>query len=275
MATKSQPDADWLSFVKDLTALEQRVRRSKAVNVNAESLRSSTRAVVESYFRAVRPGLVSLGFDDGELSVLDEEMQNLLVLSQRPNAKRTYLSSLRTARKEVDQVTASRELRIGATVTAAPGARSEIETKIAELLGRLAPEAAQAYAQALLDLSQPDRVSFRGPAHELREALRGALDRLAPDSSVQEESWFELAEGQRRPSQRQKMRFILESRGVSASARKAPDQAMSVIEPKSLLARTGYEQASAAAHTAPTKAEVQNLKMYVDVALAEILDIHA
>jgi hypothetical protein len=60
----------------------------------------------------------------------------------------------------------------------------EDEKKIIGMLEALVPSAARSYEQAILDLKDDSRVSFRGPALELREALREILDHLAPDSEV-------------------------------------------------------------------------------------------
>lgn len=49
-----------------------------------------------------------------------------------------------------------------------------------------------AYQQALLDLATPDRLSWRGPATDLREALRETLDVLAPDDEAKAMPGFKL-----------------------------------------------------------------------------------
>ena len=63
-------------------------------------------------------------------------------------------------------------------------AHTEEDDQTIKKLEALVPSAALSYKQAVLDLNDDSRVSFRGPALELREALREILDHLAPDDEV-------------------------------------------------------------------------------------------
>ena len=66
--------------------------------------------------------------------------------------------------------------------TAAGGpAQTSVEVQIIETLQSLVPTAALSYQQAIRDLADSTRVSYRGPAAELREVLREVCDHLAPD----------------------------------------------------------------------------------------------
>jgi hypothetical protein len=90
-------------------------------------------------------------------------------------------------------------------------ARTEEDEQTIRKLDALVPSAALSYEQAVLDLKDDSRVSFRGPALELREALREILDHLAPDSTavpgyVQEKD----RDG---PTMKQKVRFVMKKKG--------------------------------------------------------------
>jgi hypothetical protein len=72
---------------------------------------------------------------------------------------------------------------------------------------------------------------------------------------------------------RQKAQFILRSRSVSATGRKAPQDAVSIVdELTASFVRSAYERGSASTHGAPTRQDVQRLKMYVDTVLVELLE---
>ena len=149
------------------------------------------------------------------------------------------------------------------------------ERRILQTLDQLIPSAARSYKQALVDLGGSDRDSYRGVAHELREALRETLHHLAPDGEVMAERGFVLEAGQSRPTMKQRATFILRKRELSAEARQTPELATTMIEEISAsLARSTYERGSRGAHGVGSAKEVRQMKMYVDAVLAELLEIH-
>jgi hypothetical protein len=150
------------------------------------------------------------------------------------------------------------------------------EQRIIGTLIKVLPAAAASYQQCLIDLNEPSRHSYRGVAHELREALREALDYLAPDAEVMAEAGFVLEKGTTRPTQRQKAVHILRKRRLSREAITAPELAVSMIEQLGgAIARSTYTRGSMSAHGLASGQEVRQLKMYVDAVLAELLEIHA
>ena len=74
-----------------------------------------------------------------------------------------------------------------------------------------------------LDLRSPNRMSYRGPATDLRECLREVLDHLAPDDAVTSGSGFVLEKDRTSPTMKQKVRFILRSRGLGKTALESPE----------------------------------------------------
>ena len=150
------------------------------------------------------------------------------------------------------------------------------ERRIIDTLSRILPAAAASYEQCLLDLGSSTRRSYRGVAHEMREALREALDYMAPDSDVLAEAGFVLEKGTTRPTQRQKALHVLKKRRLSREAMRAPELAVSMIdELGAAIARSTYTRGSMSAHGVGSAQEVRQLKMYIDAVLAELLEIHA
>jgi hypothetical protein len=150
------------------------------------------------------------------------------------------------------------------------------ERLIIQTLSRILPAAAASYQQCLLDLSQGQRISYRGVAHELREVLRETLNYLAPDVEVMAEPGFKLDKDETRPTQRQKALHVLRKRRLSREAMSAPELTVSMVEELGAsITRTAYTRGAKDAHTVSSAAEVRQLKMYVDAVLGELLEIHS
>ncbi|MDQ2911350.1 MAG: hypothetical protein M3R39_10125 [Actinomycetota bacterium] len=274
-------DDSWQSLLGALTEVERAISRVSAVNVNTGTARDAAKSLIQDYFREARPDLTALGLADPELESLDELMQHLLQLANGRNAKSTYKRLLREMRGEVQKLELAREYRLGERRHGNGSLRtvlaSDVETKIIATLKELLPSASLSYEQALRDLAgSTERLSFRGTAVELREALRETLDHLAPDEDVMNAPGFKLERDRTAPTQKQKVRFILRSRRVPEGARKAPEDSVSLIEELTgSLARASYDRGSLATHVASTEHEVRQLKMYVDSVLAELLQVHS
>lgn len=274
----------WELLISLLASFRARLSRSPGDRVSSVELRGAGKEVVQHYFRVARPELENLKLDG--VGAMDGLMQALLELTNGRGQRTRYLSVLARMRQSLAGLEAQRELRLGqrqaqqSLQTAqgspvAPGP-SDTEQRIVAALERLVPTAALSYRQALADLSSRGRVSFRGPANELREAFREVLDELAPDEDVMQERGYQPEEGRTTPTQAQKVRYILRSQGASGTARRAPEQAAALVEEMfAAFARSTYQRSNIAAHIASTRREVLQMKMYVDSVLAELLQIHA
>jgi len=246
----------WRSFVETLGAVERAISRVAAVNVNTAAARDVAKRLIQDYFRVTRPDLLELGFEPQDVAAMDESMQALLQLANGRNAKASYVRTLRQIRRRAEELELVRELRLGeqrrqagASIALVIG---DTETKILETLRELVPTAALSYEQAVRDLRATDRLSYRGTANELREALRETVDRLAPDEVVMAASGFKLERDRTRPTQKQKVRHILRSRNLSSTARKTPEDSVELVEALTGdLARSSYERSSLSAHVAP------------------------
>lgn len=149
------------------------------------------------------------------------------------------------------------------------------EKLILDTLTRISPAAAISYEQALIDLADVRRRSYRGIAHELREVLRETLNYLAPDSEVMAVAGFKLEPDLKRPSQRQKALHVFRKRKLSKEEIVAPDLTINLVEELSAtITRNAYTRGAIGAHTLSSEAEVRQLKMWIDAVLGELLEIH-
>ncbi len=153
---------------------------------------------------------------------------------------------------------------------------SDEENAIFAHLSQIIPTAANSYKQALFDLSSENRISYRGMANELREAIRETLDYLAPDEKVVSQDNFKYEAGRNAPTMKQKVRYILKTRGLPENSRNAPEDAVALVEERmAAFARSVYERSSISAHIATQKKELLQVKAYVNAIFADLLDIHS
>jgi len=150
-------------------------------------------------------------------------------------------------------------------------AHTEEDEQILQKLDVLVPSAALSYKQAILDLADDSRVSFRGPALELREALREILDHLAPDSEVTAGPGYMQGKDRTSPTMKQKVRFIMKKGKRSSSD--APEQAVTAFEEAIAgLTRAVYQLSSKATHVAGERQAVVQLRRYVVAIFHEIIE---
>jgi hypothetical protein len=274
----SLSESAWDSFGNAIEKLHKKISQSKAVNVNAVNLREQTQEVVQFYFRQTRPEIQALGVDNTLIAQVDESMQALLRLSKGANSKKMYLGLLKSLTKLIVNLSGSIELRhaerefLSRSSTSISISQEEII--IYETLLKLIPTAALSYKQALLDLADENRISFRGVATEFRESLRETLDHLAPDKNVVAQPNFKYEKDKKTPTMKQKVRFILRMRELPNTAIKSPEDAVETIDERiASFARSVYERSSISTHVATQKSEVLQVKKYVSTVLAELLGI--
>jgi hypothetical protein len=199
-------------------------------------------------------------------------MQELLRLAQGRSRKVRYLEVLTSLNQ------AWRELEIAALPLASPligiPELKESQEAIARTLEQTCTPAAHCYRQALEDLRSEKRISWRGTASELREALRELLDKLAPDEDVKQAPGFKHEDGLKTPTMKQKVRFILKSRRWSESERKQVEDIADVVDEKvGAFVRSVYSSSSANVHTEPAKKDVQSILRFVETCFAELLEL--
>ena len=183
--------------------------------------------------------------------------------------------------KVVDRLTQAKQLLVkleSAALTSAAsksaGRKTATDQLIIDTLRDLCPSAAAAYSQALADLGSDKRESWRGPATDLREALRETLDVLAPDEGVMKETGFKLEKDAHRPTMKQKVRYILKKRETPSGAMAAPESAVQGIEDiLGGITRSVYNRSSISTHTPTDKSEVVRVHAWVRLVLCDLLEI--
>lgn len=263
-------------LIADVEALGASLRRSQAVNVNDQSSKDRAIGLATRYFNDVRPRLVATAGETDSLLRHDELWQQLVRLAHGNNARRTYLKTIGALRRELSEfnISALSTPAVPAAHSGASASPSREETLILQTLESLVPSAAASYRQGLSDLMGAERLSYRGTAADLRESLRETLDQLAPDADVQAQEWYKPEEGQKKPTMKQKARYILTSRERNKTQRDSAEKMLTLIEELSgEVMRAVYSRASLATHIHQSKREVQQIKRYVDTVLFDLLEI--
>ncbi len=273
------PTESWEELWQKVRSFQAQLVRYKRIHVNKADLKEEAKEIVQFYFRRARPDVLSLGISEEEVAAVDQAMQDLLRLSQGRNLQKSYIRLLRSLTPSRTSLSVLRERRLSELITRSTTVTTQTlsatEQKIIDTLKSMLPSAALSYEQACRDIVSKDRCSLRGTAVELRETLREVLDHLAPNHEVTNAPGFKPEEGQKGPTMKQKARFILKLRGQSKTAIKSPSDTTSLIEERTAsLVRSTYERGSISTHVDTARAEVSQLKMYVDTVLAELLEIH-
>lgn len=265
------PAEAWRNIAERMTRYSGHLARTKSVYVNSKALRGQTVEIAEGYFRDVRPLLVQSGLNE-IIDPMDGAFQRLLEMAQGQSATSAYKKYAKQIRKLSPKITSRLALGLGAVKS--DERPSGDDTRIIETLSDMVPSAAASYRQALFDLADATRVSFRGPALELRESLRETLDHLAPDDEVMGADGFKLEKDRTKPTMKQKVRFILKARGQSKSSSVVPeDTAIAIDAMVADLTRSVYDKSSLASHVATSHRNVGQIKMYVGALLHDILEL--
>lgn len=274
--TSHHPATDaWATWWNELSALATFLGQGKAALISGLQAREQAKVAVQHYFRQVRPHLIELSIDPEKIERLDSICQHLLKLASSVSRRKTY----RTRMRELSGLRNEIETRIeinAASVGARPSNRLVTATEAAILatLERVIPSTSLSYRQVLQDLAEPQRVSYRGTAAEVREVLRELLDHLAPDEDVLK-SGVKIEKGLNGPTMKQKATFILKARGVGEATRKTAQDAVEAVQDSvGALARSVYTRGSISTHVVTTRNEVLTLKGYADAVLADLLQIH-
>lgn len=254
-----------------IETLQRTLRKIHTKHLNLKVTKDAVRSLVHDYFQEFRSTYISTGGLEADLAKVDSSMQDLLRCTQH----RTLVSKYTRTLKEVSSVLHDLELKSVVPSTPMSITTDDIRhQKILETLAKIKPSAAASYEQALLDLRDSQRKSWRGTAVEFREALREALDTLAPDKDVEMQPGFKLEPNTTGPTMKQKAIFILRSRKASSKQVSAFTDAIEVVEGLvGKFVRSVYGCSSEATHTSVSKDEVLQIRDYVNLALVELLEI--
>lgn len=266
--------ADALEALDELSqhvaTLLQFTNSGRSKSLAGTKVQPVARAIATTYFESIRPDLDIVKSRAGLVDEIDFVIQSLLQLASGTREKQAYAGQLNELRPYLLEATVDLMKSKGATRLVL----SETEKSILETLAALLPACAESYEQALRDITQGARISWRGTATELREALRGVIDHLAPDDKVADPAGFQLEPGQMRPTQKQKVRYILKARRSGSSVLAVAEASLATVdEAVAALARSTYQRGSVSTHAGSTTKEIKSLKRYVDALLAELLEV--
>jgi hypothetical protein len=260
------------STVTSLLGDVERARKSlnavKGPQLHSVNARATLRLLAERYFSDIRPSINAAPASSEHRDAVDAAMKDLLALCHKRGSVAKYQELLRAAKAHLIHLDTGLVVQHQDEVV-----RSGADARILTTLRALLPSAAASYEQALIDLSEPTRLSWRGPATDLREALREALDHLAPDGDVSAGPGFKAESNAHGPTMKQKVRYILRNRGKSkAAAATAEDATVAIDEAIGAFVRSVYTRSSVSTHTPTDKREVLRVLDLVRVVLGELLE---
>lgn len=259
------------NFIKQIEPVKKKVAANKSKQVHSTSLREEIRQLIEEYFKLIRPTFISDAAKSSEIGKIDEQMQGLLEFSHKAGIKQGYLTKLSSLKKSL--VSLDSKLLLQSQSTSNP--TNSTDVRIVQTLTKILPSAALAYQQALEDLNEETRFSWRGPATDLRESLRETLDHLAPDKEVEALPGYKQEKDTNGPTMKQKVRFILTKRGTSKGQSATAEHAVESVETLvGSFVRSVYTRSSISTHTPTDKNEVIRIKNYVRATLCELLEIN-
>jgi Predicted pPIWI-associating nuclease len=255
--------------------LQNQLRRGTTINVNDRGTKGEAINLATAYFESFRPVLIRVLGETDNIKKHDDQWQELVKLAHGNNQRITYRKILGGLAKELRELSVAILSRSAeSTKEGALSILTPSEQQIIATLDALLPPAAASYRQGILDLRDADRLSYRGTASEFRETLRETLDHLAPDDEVTKQPGFQYEDGQKKPTMKQKVRYVLRSRGRSTSQRDVAERSIKGVEDLAgEIARATYNRASVATHLETTRAEVIRIKRYVDTVLFDLLEI--
>jgi hypothetical protein len=239
------------------------IRAIDGDQVQSKTLCTKLRGLAESYYEL----RASLPAEPGEGSLASRAFSLLHELSHKKPSKQKCLDALADAKKAL--VAMDGALLVSSSVR---GGISAIDERVVSSLNHICPSAAAAYAQGVDDLHALERLSWRGPATELREALRETLDALAPDKDVESVPGYKNEGTATRPTMRQKAKYILKNRDMKSAQ---IDHSVSVVdnvdEMVSGITRSVYTRSNISTHTPTNRDEVVRLHAWVRLILCELL----
>ncbi len=257
------------NLAERIRRLDKDLRPLKRKQVFKVAIRNEAREIVDAYFREYRDPMLIGGLANAP--DLDAGMHSLLEVAQRNSTAAKYRATL----KELDGCLRSAERQALVSGSSASSAQFEpVDKLILATLSGLLPPAARSYEQALSDMRSGERLSWRGPATDLREALRETLDHLAPDDEVSGEPGFKQEKDTTGPTMKQKVRHILRKRGIAKHAMQSPEAATEAVdEIVGTFVRGVYTRSSISTHTPTDRSEILRIRDWVRVALCELLEV--
>lgn len=251
--------------------LSKKIKTTKTININSKNIKDCSIELSRKYFTTIRPKMELILSDTNIFTVLDAEFQKLVSLAHGNNPRNSYMNVIKNIQIQIRQISI---LEITQYTTSSISITTN-ENKIYDTIFSILPSAALSYKQGIIDLqNNEDKISYRGTATEFRESLREVLDHLAPDNEVTSDPNFKLEKDRTKPTMKQKVKYILKSRGKNKTEISTSADSISIIEELiGSLTRSIYDRASLSTHTITSKEEVQRIKRYMDIVFLELLEL--
>jgi hypothetical protein len=156
-------------------------------------------------------------------------------------------------------------------VVPARGPLSGRDANIIERLRRHSEPLADSLEQVLKDLNDFTRLSYVGPAGEIREVLRATVQLFAPDAEVRAQPWFVgyTVGNKTNATQAERVRYAVQTRGGSRD--QVSDIDALIDQQVAQIGRETYKTGSSAFHAGTIQAEVRKLTGWVFAILDELL----
>lgn len=182
-----------------------------------------------------------------------------------------YLRRLREFQAQVRERARPRRLVEPSAVVPARGPLSAQDVSVLDRLRKLSQPLADSLEQALRDLNDSTRLSYVGPAGEVREVLRAAVQILAPDGEVKEQKWFvghQQGESTN-PTQAERTRLAVQKQRGNVDQVRDLDALLDELVGK--IGRETYTSGSKAFHAGTARESVSRLTRWVFAVLDEVL----
>lgn len=153
-------------------------------------------------------------------------------------------------------------------------ARGPLSAREASILARLRKQSAalaDSMEQVLRDMNDQTRLSYVGPAGEVREVMRAAVQLMAPDEEVRQQPWFVgIPQGGKvNPSQAERTRYAVQKR--RGSKEQVEDSDALIDNLVGQIGRRTYTVGSGRFHAGTDQADVWKLTGWVWAVLDEVL----
>jgi len=150
---------------------------------------------------------------------------------------------------------------------------SEHYENIRDALLNISEPLAKSYVQIKRDIADTKRISWAGTAHEIREIVATLLRILAPDNKVKEQSWYKNDANSSNPTQKQRVKYILQQNQAGSKESEAINLIVDLEELISNIVRATYSRASDAAHRHKSREEVNRILQYFEVFIQDLLKL--
>lgn len=259
--------AELSHLLKDVDALKKAVRAVENKQIFSKAICDQLHSAAQRYFANLRPNLPS----NEVVAIADKLFTQMHDLSRKNPSRQKCLDLLAETRRALVRIEGAALAQVG---NHAGDRTSDTDALIIASLDDMCPAASASYRQALVDITQGERISWRGSATELRESLRETLDKLAPDKEMEAEPNYKAEPSAQRPTMKQKVRHILKSRGMNSGQISTSEDTTKFIE-ESLggITRSIYNRSSVSTHTPTTRDEVVRIHALVRLVLCELLAI--